>query len=159
MLLIGSPLPLRQIGRIYSDKKGRRINVMSGLLKCLARFHHVLLSVPFPHLKCRGFQYNDEEKNNNRLLGSLFSVLTITAQLQMRLVWPVCHCNSMSESPGSLFLLTPHCRGLNLNKYVRVLHTSASDGSTTRQSTWKWASVALFAVTARHLNLCSNREA
>ena len=40
------------------------------------------------------------------------------------------------ESPGSLFLLTSHCRGLDL-------HTSASDGSTTRNCSWKWAYMAL----------------
>ena len=42
------------------------------------------------------------------------------------------------ESSGSLFLQTSHCRGLHLNEYVWALQASASDGSTTRQSTWKW---------------------
>ena len=48
------------------------------------------------------------------------------------------------ESLGSSFLLTSQCGGLHLNKYVWGLYTSTSNGSTTRQSTWKGASLVLF---------------
>ena len=108
------------------------------------------------------------------MLGSLFSVRTTTAQYLPFLLYfradAACLASlplqfDSRELPGSLFLLTSHCRGVHLNKYVWALHTSASDGSTTRQSTWKWASVALFrsdraprSSLARHPNVVKDRD-
>ena len=63
---------------------------------------------------------------------------------------------NFKESPGILLVLASHFRGLHLNEYVWALHTSASDGSTTRQSTWKWESMALFRRSAPRDSLAHN---
>ena len=100
----------------------------------------------------------------NRLLGSLFSVSTITGQLTLvvqfsgnlvpRLfhlparVWERLHvsrCDLLGQfplqfdfraSPGSLFLLKSHCRGFHLNKNVWALHT-ATEGHDPESPQWQ----------------------
>ena len=125
----------------YYVKKGRRISFMNGSPKYLARFHRVFASFPFLTLsnfedwnittkdikgKNLYFQFVQSQLNNSacsilsQSLSSSDKSGNGSMSKQMWPAWPVCHCNSISESPGSLFQLTSHCRRLPLKKYTEL---------------------------------------